>query len=122
MLFSLENGTYHSIQLPVGRHHFSLVLEDRYQGNHSLTLDTLANQHYFLRLDTQLKFEKNQPYTRRFDLLQVDSGTALNEIRETRSIEKENTDTHEDTAIDNQPPSENNEYFSTSKTRNPFAR
>ncbi len=119
--FTLSNGQHQFIQLPEGKYQFDLALDERYTGNQSLMLKVESQQHYFLRVTTQVKFEKNRPYTRRFDIQRVDNSIALNEIRQTRYGGETQVAAQSRNSGDAQPqPKEDS--FSISKTRNPFSK
>ncbi len=120
-LFTLPNGQHQLIRLAEGEYQFNLKLDERYIGNQSILLKVEPQQHYFLRVTTQVKFEKNRPFTRRFDIQQVDNPIALNEIRQTRYGGKILNADQPDNSGDAQPqPKEDS--FSISKTRNPFSK
>lgn len=122
-LFTLAANRYDYIHLNAGNHEFKLALGDRYTGNKQLNMNIEAGRSYYLKVQTSLRFKKNAPYTRRFDLLHMNADTAQGEIRLTQQITSRQPTaeaTRDETESNNnqqQPP-----QFDLSKNRNPFAK
>jgi Protein of unknown function (DUF2846) len=142
--FEIKNNAYMSINLPPGQYNFSLNLANRYEGQHSINLNLIDKGIYFLRIDTKMKFQMNNLYKRRFDVLSISKDRALSEIAECRNLNKKNArkksvvlpailekQRMEDRPIEapqvkeedvsiltDDPDSE----FSISKTKNPFSK
>ena len=142
--FEIKNNVYTSLTLPAGVHAFNLALSKRYEGQHSIELELSDAEVYFLRIDTKMKFQMNDLYKRRFDILKISKDIALLEISECRDLhEKQNqhdkivqkekslspvldvtkvkTETveKEKASILNDDP---DSVFSISKTKNPFSK
>lgn len=116
----ISNNSYSYVQLAAGKHIFKLDLSKRYTGKTELELDVKPQTTYFLKLSTSLKFEKNKPYTRRFDIKPRHKDIALTEIKNIPYTDKNKTDTDKKST----PTTEKTvgSQFSIDKTRNPFAK
>lgn len=120
--FSISNNSYAYQYLPAGKHTFKLDLSSRFIGKTEYNLEVLAEQTYFLKTSTSLKFEKNKPYTRRFDLMLVPSNIALSEISEIPFIGDKETEKTQKQITDMAPEGVKDDQFSINKTRNPFSK
>ena len=130
----IKNGTYISVSLPTGKHVFKLELGDRYDGQHAVNLMLKDAEVYFLRIDTKLKFKKNDLYERSFDISSVASSDALMAIRNCKKTDTnrqrlrpesmaseqklKSSENEPDTIFSNDEKSR----FSISKTKNPFEK
>jgi len=120
--FTLSNNSYTYKYLPAGKHIFKLDLSNRYIGKTDYELDVLTENTYFIKASTSLKFEKNKPYTRRFDLTLIPSSIAIKEISKIpRTKENQNTK-NKKRVIEKPPEGVEDDQFSINKTRNPFSK
>lgn len=121
--FAMENDSYTYVQLQPGPHRVRLLLSPRYQGDHEYSFSAQAGRRYYLRLDTALKFRKNELYERRFDLRPV-SAAAQEEILRCSFFPIQGdmplADQRSDDSTAPQAPVESE--FSISKSRDPFSR
>ncbi len=120
---SIKNNTYIQYQLAPGKHRFELDVAERFDGNKQLSINLETGQVYFLRVDTELKFKKNDLYYRRFDILKVEKSVALTEIANCQNVNKKRTET----VVTDEPklqekPDPEREVYSISKSRDPFAK
>lgn len=117
----VANNRHYSLPLPAGQHRFELKPGARYIGQHQVLQDIKAGEMVFLKVTTSIQFEKNKPYTRRFDLEEVSAEIAQTEISQTTLIEKEKEVTSHQSV--KEPPEAGSESaeFSINKTRNPFS-
>ena len=137
--FKIKSSEYMAVYLPAGKHRFSLDLSGRYEGKHLIDLTLADAEIYFLRIDATMKFQMNEQYKRRFDILNVSNDIALTEISACRnSVKKKTTNTKVvQTAIEASPDLDSMEtgtegvsiladdpasMFSISKTKNPFSK
>lgn len=130
--FEIKSNSYTFINLPPDEHTFKLDLTNRYIGNKEITLKTQAQQYYFLRVNTSLKFEQNKPYTRSFDIEEVSREIAVTEIKiipstvdniKQKELVTQENDKHMSTeAAESMPVQTPDDQFSISKTRNPFSK
>ena len=116
----ISNNSYSYVQLTAGKHIFKLDLSKRYIGNTEIALDIKPQKTYFLKISTSLEFEKNKPYTRRFDIKQRHKDIALAEIKNIPYTEKNKTDIGIKTTSTTDKTEDS--QFSTDKTRNPFSK
>jgi len=122
--FSIGNDSYTFVQLKPGYHRVRLLLPARYQGEHEFSFQAGAAQTYYLRVDAQMKFRKNDLYQRRFDLLAVAAAAARDEIAQcdffmsqaeaAAQVQTDDAGSKPETPADAQ--------FSISKSRDPFSR
>ena len=132
--FESKNNTYMAMRLPAGEHQFRLDLASRYQGQHSVSLNLLPMQQYFIRVDTRMKFQKNNLYLRYFDIFNVSNDIAVKEIKSCRYIGKRKLAVSRENPLlsseDEVLKAESKEVlindtdaeFSILKTRDPFAK
>ena len=126
----LKNDSYNYIYLAQGNHLFQLDLTERYIGNKHINIDVSNNSSYYLKITTQLKFQKNDIYTRRFDMSIVDKDLALNEMRYNQYVGENKASKQPENGKGNSAVSYENvseegvtiEEFNISKSRNPFSR
>ena len=130
-VFDVKNDSFSQLKLAQGRHLFELALAERYSGTRQLQLDLESGQIYYLRISTQLTFQKNKPYIRRFDINLVSAETAQAELGPLKIDQKK---TNQNRLLDNKQAKTEAEAgksdadlpeedeFSISKTRNPFSR
>ncbi len=78
--FAIANGDYRYVYLQGGEHVFGLMGTDRYGTGVPVRLNVEAGESYFLRVNTELKFEAQTMNTRNFWLDSVDQTQALTEI------------------------------------------
>ena len=115
--FVIANGDYRYVYLQGGEHVFGLMSTDRYGTGVPVTLNVEAGESYYLRVNTELKFEARTMNTRNFWLDSVDQKQALTELA--------NTDyagpPHQRASAE--PPDEPDDApgFSVDRTRDPFA-
>ena len=126
----LKNDSYNYIYLQQGNHLFQLDLTERYIGNKQINIDVSKNSRYFLKVTTQLKFQKNDMYTRRFDMSIVEKDIALEEMRYSQYVGKNKVSnqpankqgnfpvTHQETPEEDIATDE----FNITKSRNPFSK
>jgi len=119
---TLSNNSYTYRDLAAGNHTFKLNLSNRYSGNTDYKLETLPSKTYFLKVNTSLKFEKNKPYTRRFDIIQLPPDIALEEISEIPFAEDKINSQKEKDTNNITPEGVSDDQFSINKTRNPFSK
>lgn len=81
-VFNTENGAYAYLYLAAGTHVFVLEGERHFTGNDEIEVQLESAQVSYLRVDTELRFETDKPYTRSFGLVRVDEATALSQIAE----------------------------------------
>ncbi len=103
-----------------------IEVANRYGGVHTLNINTRQGEVVYLRLSTSLKFEKNQPYNRQFNLQKVGGQIAMSEIRKityagpTKNKEDTGRLTKQEVEAENQPESQADEQYTIMKARNPF--
>jgi len=122
--FEIDNNRYTYLRLKPGTHQVRLDLSERYQGEHEWTFSAEAGQIYYLRIDTELKFRKNNLYQRRFDLQSVAGHLAEMEMVQCRFF---GVPGHAAKAAATGSPGEMNgasedAKFSISRSRDPFGR
>lgn len=116
----ISNNSYSYVQLAADKYIFKLDLSKRYIGNTEIELDIKPQRTYFLKISTSLKFEKNKPYTRRFDIKQHHKDIALTEIKNIPYVgENKNQTTKKSSSITEKTKES---QFSIDKTRNPFSK
>jgi len=137
--FKIKSNEYMAMYLPAGKHRFSLNLSKRYEGQHLVDLTLVDAKIYFLRVDAKMKFQMNDQYKRRFDILNVSNDLAVTEISECRHSGKkqDKNAVAAQTVIESSPGTESMEAetegasiladdpaskFSISKTKNPFSK
>ncbi len=119
----IKNNTYIQYQLVPGKHSFELEVGERFDGNKQISVNLQPGQVYFLRVDTELKFKKNDLYYRRFDILKVENSIALTEIVNCRNVNKDKTETVVTEGTKQQEKTKSGEeVYSISKSRNPFGK
>lgn len=134
----IKNNSYMAIQLAAGQYEFNLDLSQRYEGQHSVLMSLSPGKQYFLRIDTAMKFQKNDLYKRRFDITGVSDETALSEIRECKNLDNSKqalarsekasqnipslSTTIEKETAKSQAINDPDSKFTISKTKNPFAK
>ena len=114
--FSIGNGDYRYLYLETGRHTVGLNPTDQYITDAALELSVEADNSYYLRVKTLLKFEPDKMNTRKFWIEKVTEQQALKEIADTgysgpkqQSIRVQTED------------GGTGQGFSVDKTRDPFA-
>lgn len=117
-VFSINNNYYHVLQLPEGKHRLSLNLAERYQGINEISLETLVGQNYFVRVSTAVKFQKNKPYDRWFNLEQVSAQVAEAEIVLCKPYVSKEMEVVGETSKQDATDAE----YSSQKFRNPFSK
>ena len=119
-IIEISNNSYSYFHLPAGSNTFKLELSQRYIGKKELQLDIKPQQTYFIKISTSLKFEKNKPYTRRFDITTSQKNIALEEIKDIPYAGKNKIVS----ATKSTFPTEKTEdsQFTIDKTRNPFSK
>jgi hypothetical protein len=121
--FPLANDSYTHVQLQPGPHRVRLLLAQRYQGDHEFRFSAEAGQRYYIRLDTELKFRKNELYERRFDLRSV-GATAREEILRCSFFPLQGAMPHagQQGAVSGSSQQPVEAEFSISRSRDPFSR
>jgi len=122
--FSIGSDSYTYVQLKPGYHRVRLLLAARYQGEHEFSFQAAAGQTYYLRVDAQMKFRKNDLYDRRFDLQAVAAAAARDEIAQCDFFMSQAEAAVQVQADDagSKPETPADAQFSISKSRDPFAR
>ena len=135
-VFEIKNDSYSYLRLAQGSHLFELDLTERYSGIKQLELDVASAHTYYLRISSQLSFQKNKPYIRRFDISLVSAETAQQEIdlkeiehgeieqgetNQTLPLEKKRSNA-ETATVKSDADLPADDEFSISKSRNPFSR
>jgi len=118
----ISNNSYTFMRLPAGKHTFNLKLPERYSGTQSLTINTIPDKTYFLKVSTTLTFAKNKPYGRAFSISHIPSELALNEIQQLKLTDKSQNKTAKKLKPFNAPEGVEDDQFSINKTRNPFSK
>ena len=90
-------------------------MDKRYTGNHELVVNPGTQNPVYLRVSTSIKFEMDKPYSRRFNIEQVERNIALREIVKTKYFTKKVKNKE-------QGKIKSLSEFSTLKTRNPFSK
>lgn len=122
--FEMANGNYTYMVMEPGGHRLRLELSERYQGRHEQEFNVEAGGRYYFRIDTRLKFRKNDLYQRRFDLLRMETDSAISEISACSYFplpghQKEGTVQPGKIVDDGQSE---DAHFSISRSRDPFGR
>lgn len=117
----IKNGKSTRLTLSPGEHVFEIAPDENYAGLTKLRLNFSAGNTYYLRVDTSLQIKNTaiyQPYQRSFDLVNVDTALATEQITKCCS-NKEKTPDHaaEIESVKKEPA----EGFSVEKTQNPFS-
>ena len=114
--FRIGNGEYRYVYLPGGKHELGLSPADQYLTGPAVTLSVQANNSYYLRVRSSLKFEPDSMNTRRFWIERVSGQLAVDEIAaaeysgpETQPMRGRFDDSAE------------TEGFTIDKTRDPFS-
>jgi hypothetical protein len=114
--FSIGNGDYRYLYLKTGRHTVGLNPTGQYKTDAVLVLSVEADNSYYLRVQTLLKFEPDTMNTRKFWIEEVAEKQALREIADTgysgpmqQSMDGQTED------------GGSMQGFSVDKTRDPFA-
>jgi len=123
----IKNNSHFYVMIAEGKYEVKLQLAERYEGVQKLDLNFFPGQVIYIRVNTSLKFEKNKPYSRSFDIEVVDREIAINEINKTGYIgqvdDKEVAQKSEEKTISSEAEQEvSKDQFSISKTRNPFSK
>ena len=114
--FSIGNGDYRYLYLKSGRHTVGLNPTDQYLTDAALELSVEADNSYYLRVNTLLKFEPDTMNTRKFWIEEVTEKQALKEIADTGysgPMQQSRDGQTEDAGT--------RQGFSIDKTRDPFA-
>ena len=87
--FVIPNNTHAALELPPGKHSFSLVLSDRYSGVSSETVDLKAGQTTYLRVTSSFNASGIGVVTMQygFSIDEVDAERGLLEISKTSAID-----------------------------------
>lgn len=121
-LFTLAAGRYDYTHLNAGTYEFRLDLGKRFTGSRQIEMKVETGKTYYLKVNTSLHFEKNAPYTRRFNILSMKHEEALDEISLTQPEAPKNKQMV--ITVDNTAPADDTHQhspqFDLSKTRNPF--
>ncbi len=122
--YKVKNNSYSYVIVPQGRTTVKLDVDKRYTGIQQRVINVEAAKVYYLRVSTSLKFAKNKPYSRSFDIQQITKNIALNEMLKSEYAGKDknnrlniSNDEHNSTSNDS-----SNGQFSKSKTTNPFSK
>jgi len=114
--FRIGNGGYRYIYLPAGRHELGLNPTDQYTTGAAVTLSVQANNSYYLRVNTSLRFEPDSMNTRRFWIEQVSGQMAVDEI-----AAAEYSGPGSQTMLEQSDESVEIEGFTIDRTRDPFS-
>ncbi len=120
-IHDIKNDRYFYIMTSPGEYNIQLQLADRYFGKHEEKVSITSGEIIYFRISTELKFQKNKPYRRSFDIQRVESELAKSEIIETKYSEYHVTDEFDNTNKNTFLKIKNKD-FSTSKIRNPFVK
>ena len=111
----IKNNQHVFFHLKPKSHVIKLDVVKRYTGNHELVVKLDALNIVYLRVSSSMKFEMGKPYSRSFNLEQVERSLAMSEIVKTKYSKNQNKDKEKGGIT---RPSK----FSTLKTRNPFSK
>ncbi len=116
----IRNDRYFYILTSPGEYNIQLGLADRYFGNHEKIVSIKPDEIIYFRISTELKFQKNKPYRRSFDIQRVTPKIAKSEIIDT-TFSKLQVSVKAKNRGESAPLKIEKKGFSTSKSRNPFA-
>jgi hypothetical protein len=115
--FSISSGDYRYVYLAEGNHKVGLNPADQYMTDPAVVITIEADQSYYLRVNTSLKFEAEKMNTRRFWIEKVSGKQALDEIAATRYSGPQ----RQQAAAEQSEDAATNTGFSIDKARDPFS-
>lgn len=119
---SIKNGQHSSMTFAPGKTKFEIDPDKSYSGLTQLSLTLIAENSYYIRVDTSLKIKSStsyEPYQRSFNLVVVDKELAITQIEECCLAKKSASSKHDPLTETEQQPDDG---FSVDKTQNPFSR